>query len=99
MAAVSSFLAAAAIAGGLYSAERQRSAQKDAQNAQRQAEMEARRIASEKKPMEESATLKTNTGISSGTLDYLGLTIEPTEKKKTSSLGVSQTSSGLGFGV
>lgn len=102
MAAITSILAATAIAslaGSIYSAEKQRDAQKDAQNAQRQAELEARRIAAEKKPMEETATLKTDTGISSNTLGSLGLMIEPTEKRKTSSLGVSPASSGLGFGA
>lgn len=77
----------------------QTKAQEEAAAAQRKAELEARRIAAEKKPMEETATLKTDTGVSSNALGSLGLMIEPTEKRKTSSLGVSPTSSGLGFGV
>lgn len=84
----------------------QKKAQERAANAQAKAEMDARRIASEAKPLEESATLSMADG---GTpLDALGLMTEldPTAKKKrtglgssaTTGLGSSSLSTSLGFG-
>ena len=79
----------------------QREAQKEAQRAQQRAEMEARRIAAEKKPMEETATLKTN-ALDAGVdpLTSLNLLVDPTtpRPKKTTGLGTSMSSTGLGFG-
>ena len=74
----------------------QKKAQEQASNAQRNAEMEARRIAASGKPMEETATLGLDT--QTDTLSQLGLTINPDlEKKKKSALGgVAET--GLGSG-
>lgn len=76
----------------------QQQAQKDAQDAQRRAEMEARRIAAEKKPMEETATMLTPTDTINP-LDSLGLIVEadPTKRKRSTGLGTAVTT-GLGFG-
>lgn len=77
----------------------QKQAQKKAQDEQRRAEMEARRIQAEKKPMEETATLGINTGIQDNTLGSLGLMVNPDLKKKqTTGLGTTAVSSTLGFG-
>lgn len=87
-----------AAASSAYSAQEQKKAQKKSANLQQQQAMEARRIAAEQKPMEEAATLQTNTEGS--VLGNLGLAIDADySKKKPSSLGgVSTTTSGLGFG-
>lgn len=85
----------------------QKEAQKKATAAQQQADMEARRIAASQKPMEESATLLTDTGIGENTLGSLGLMVEPTTPKKKQTTGLSTTgstglattaSTSLGFG-
>ena len=80
---------------GAYSSNEQKKAQKKAANMQEQQALEARKIAAEQKPMEESATLQTDMG--GGVLGNLGLAIEPTAKKP--SLGGTSTNVGLGFGV
>ena len=78
----------------------QKKAQEAAMTAQQRAEMEARRIAAEKKPMEERATLKTNaldTGVDP--LTSLNLLVDPMQRpKKPTGLGTSMSSTGLGFG-
>ena len=86
----------------------QKEAQKKAIAAQQQADMEARRIAASQKPMEESATLLTDTGIGENTLGSLGLMVDPTAPKKKQTTGLStststtglatSTSTSLGFG-
>lgn len=85
----------------------QKEAQKKATAAQQQADMEARRIAASQKPMEESATLLTDTGIGENTLGSLGLMVDPTAPKKKQTTGLSATgstglsataSTSLGFG-
>ena len=94
----------AAVVAGLgmagYSAVEQKKAAKDAASAQARAEMEARRIAAEKKPMEESATTLVDTGVFGTDTSSLGLTVEPTEaKKKVTGLGTAGATTGLGFGA
>lgn len=98
MGGIGTALAVVAIGSTAYSAEQQKKATKKASNLQQQQAMEARRIAAEQKPMEEAATLQTNTEGS--VLGNLGLSVEADySKKKPSALGgVSGTSSGLGFG-
>ena len=88
----------------------QKEAQKKATAAQQQADMEARRIAASQKPMEESATLLTDTWIGEntlGSLGSLGLMVDPTAPKKKQTAGLSTTgstglsttaSTSLGFG-
>ncbi len=77
----------------------QKEAAKKADEAQRRAEMEARRIAAEKKPMEETATTLIDTGVVGADTSSLGLTIAPNEpKKKIVGLGTTGTTTGLGFG-
>ena len=84
----------------------QREAQKKAQDAQRRAEMEARRIAAEQKPLEEAATMGLNEEATGAGVGQLDLAVEPTKKKKkpsglgtSASTGLSSLSdSGLGFG-
>ena len=96
-------LAAAAIAGSLYSAREQSMAGKEASAKQQEAagraqvqDMEARRIAASAKPMEEKATLLT--GANKGSvLGNLGLMVEPINKQ-VKTLG-GTTTTGLGFGV
>lgn len=78
----------------------QQKAQKQASDAQKRAEMDARRIAAEKKPMEESATLKTN-ALDAGVdpLTSLNLLVDPMQRpKKSIGLGAQMSSTGLGFG-
>lgn len=78
----------------------QKKAAKDALDAQQRAEMEARRIAASKTPMEESATLKTN-ALDAGVdpLTSLNLLIDPAQRpKKPTGLGAPMSSTGLGFG-
>lgn len=83
----------------------QQKAQERALNAQQRAEMDARRIAASKKPMEESATLGMDTGGQISALGSLGLLIEPDKAKKPKGLGTSGstglstigTTAGLGF--
>lgn len=88
------------VGSSVYSAQQQNKATKAASDAQRNAEMEARRIAAEKKPMEERATLKTNaldTGVDP--LTSLNLLVDPMQRpKKPTGLGTSMSSTGLGFG-
>lgn len=97
MPAVSSILAGVAIAGGLYSATEQKKSAKAAQQQQEKAEMSARKMAAEQKPLEEAATLQTDIGGS--VLGNLGLSVEADmSKKKTSALGGTSTNVGLGFG-
>ena len=78
----------------------QREAQKEAQRAQQRAEMEARRIAAQKKPMEETATLRSPTDEPASALTSLNLLVDPAtpRPKKTTGLGTSMSSTGLGFG-
>ena len=87
--------------------DQQRDAAKKAEEAQRNAELEARRIAASQKPMEESATLLIDTGIGENTLGSLGLMVDPTAPKKKQTAGLSTTgstglsttaSTSLGFG-
>jgi len=83
-----------------YQPKSQAKAQQQATDAQRNAEMEARRIAASKKPMEESATLKTN-ALDAGVdpLTSLNLLIDPAQRpKKPTGLGTPMSSTGLGFG-
>ena len=89
---------AATIGAGLYSANEQKKSATKARDLQQSQALEARRLAAEQKPMEEAATLQTNTEGS--VLGNLGLSIEADySKKKPSGLGgVATTSSGLGFG-
>lgn len=83
----------------------QRKAQKEAAEAQKQADLRARRIAAEQKPMEETATLGMDTGARASALGSLGLLIEPDKAKKPKGLGTSGstglsttgTTAGLGF--
>lgn len=78
----------------------QQDAQKRAQEAQMQAELQARRIAAQKKPMEETATLLTP-ATQDNALGSLGLLIEPDaakRKSKTTGLGSTSAPVGLGFG-
>jgi len=78
----------------------QKEAAKKAQRAQEAADMEARRIAASQKPMEESATLLTDTGDIGSTLGTLGLmtTADTSTRKKTTGLGTSSAPVGLGIG-
>ena len=84
-----------ALGASVYSANEQKKAQRKASNMQEQQALEARKIAAEQKPMEESATLQTDMG--GGVLGNLGLSVEPLQKKP--SLGGTTTQVGLGFGV
>lgn len=83
-----------------YQPKAQADAQKKATAAQNAADMEARRIAASQKPMEESATLLTDTGDMASTLGTLGLMTQAdtTTRKKTTGLGTSTTPIGLGIG-
>jgi hypothetical protein len=77
----------------------QAQAAKDASNAQRKAELDARRIAASQKPLEESATLGLNTGMDD-TLTSLGLMTTPDEEKlKSRKYGLGTSSSGTGLGT
>lgn len=96
-------LAGAAILGlasSAYSAVESKKSAKKAIDAQNAADMEARRIAASQKPMEESATLLTDTGDIGSTLGTLGLmtTADTSTRKKTTGLGTSSTPVGLGIG-
>lgn len=78
----------------------QEKAIKSASDAQQRAEMNARRIAAEKKPMEESATVKTN-ALDAGVdpVTSLNLLVDPMQRpKKPTGLGTQMSSTGLGFG-
>lgn len=91
-------LASLAIGASVYQSQQQKKAAESAQKAQEQADLEARRIAASKKPMEESATLKTNTS-DANPLGTLGLVVEPnTTQRKTTNLGTTANTTGLGFG-
>ena len=95
-------LAVTSIATSLYSADRQRKSVKEASNKQRDAEFEARRIASEKKPIEEAATLGVDTGANDDLLGSLGLIVKPEEISRKKNLGLGSTAgstAGLGFGT
>lgn len=83
-----------------YGPKAQADAQKKATDAQNAADMEARRIAASQKPMEESATLLTDTGDMASTLGTLGLMTQAdtTTRKKTAGLGTSSAPIGLGIG-
>ena len=76
----------------------QSQAQKEASAAQKEAEMEARKIAASKKPQEESATLIG--GKAQDTLGQLDLLIAPDNTKKgtQATLGKATSTVGLGFG-
>lgn len=84
----------------------QRKAEKEAMEKQQLAEMQARKIAASKKPMEETATLGIDTGDKTSALGSLGLLIEPDKNKKPKGLGTSGSTglsttgstAGLGFG-
>lgn len=102
---------AGALTGGAYTmwkqGKDQAKAQEDAANRQRAAEMEARRIAAEAKPLEESATLGSPFGDEDA-LESLGLmTKADLSKRKSSGLGGAATTGlgsaantlGLGTGV
>lgn len=96
-------LAGAAVLGlasSAYSAIEAKKSAKKALEAQNAADMEARRIAAEQKPMEESATLLTDTGDIGSTLGALGLmtTADTSTRTKTTGLGTSTTPIGLGIG-
>ena len=96
-------LAGAAVLGlasSAYSAIEAKKSAKKALSAQNAADMEARRIAAEQKPMEESATLLTDTGDMASTLGTLGLMTQAdtTTRKKTAGLGTSSAPVGLGIG-
>ena len=98
-------MAIATLAGSVYSASEQRKATAKASDRQQQAEMNARKTAAEQKPMEESATLLTDTGSKTSALGSLGLLIDPTAKTSrtllntSGSAGLSTSSTnGLGFG-
>lgn len=103
MPAATAIIAGAAILGlgtSVYSAQQQKKATGRAASAQQQAEMDARRIAAEKKPMEESATLKTN-ALDAGVdpVTSLNLLVDPMQRpKKPTGLGSQMSSTGLGFG-
>lgn len=89
-----------ALGSSVVSAQQQKKATQRASDAQRNAEMEARRIAAEKKPMEETATLKTN-ALDAGVdpVTSLNLLVDPMQRpKKPTGLGTSMSSTGLGFG-
>ncbi len=76
----------------------QQRAQNKAADAQKKAEMQARKIAAEKKPMEETATLSFGDTQPQDTLGSLGLLVDPQQRSKTQ-LGMgSPTVSKLGFG-
>lgn len=107
MAGAVAVMAVATIGSSMYSAQQQRKATRDASASQRNAEMEARRIAAGQKPMEEKATLGMDTGGETSALGSLGLMIEPDKQKRlkmgglgtAGTTGLSSTStSGLGFG-
>ena len=92
---------------GAGSMVQQNQAAHKAEKAQRDAEMESRRIAASQKPMEESATLLTDTGMGENTLGSLGLMVDPTAPKKKQTTGLSSSgstglattaSTSLGFG-
>lgn len=88
-----------ALGSSVYSAQQQKKASQRASDAQQRAEMEARRIAAEKKPMEESATLKTNAvGRGVDPLTSLNLLVDPMQRPKKTGLGTPMSSTGLGFG-
>lgn len=73
----------------------QKEAQKEAMNAQRQAEMQARKIAAEKKPMEETAKLALNPMEKGGGI--MDLMINPEFKKKTTTgVGTGGGTTGVG---
>jgi hypothetical protein len=109
MAIPAAVITSLALAG--YQTVEQKKAQSKAQEAQRAAEMEARRIQAEKMPMEESATLALNplTGDNANHLDSLGLLVKPNKRKSAEGLGTTAGSTvglgtttgsaaGLGFG-
>lgn len=82
----------------LGSAYQQNQAQKKAADAQNKAEMEARRIAAQKKPLEETATLTTAATDPTKALGSLNLLVEPGQRQsKGVGLG-SLSTSVLGFG-
>lgn len=83
---------------GLGSTVMQNQAQKKAQKAQQSAEMEARRIAAEKKPLEESATLTPAVDDPTKMLSRLNLLVEPQQRGKSAVGFGSMTQSKLGFG-
>jgi hypothetical protein len=103
-----SALLVASIGMAGYSAYSQSQSASKAQAAQNEAELRAREIAAEKKPLEESATLKTNAINSANNLGALGLLIAPDENMRPKSMSLggnkssgvgSTTATGLGFGV
>lgn len=81
-----------------YSAVEQKSAAKKARNAQEQQAMEARRIAAEGKPLEESATLTFQDQMNSDTLGSLGLMVAPDMAKKKNATGLGSSTGGVGLG-
>ena len=83
---------------GLGSTVMQNQAQKKAQRSQESAELEARRIAAEKKPLEESATLTAPIDDPSKMLSRLNLLVEPQQRGKSAVGFGSMTQSKLGFG-
>lgn len=96
MGGIGTALAVAAI-GTTYSAIEQKKAQKKSMDAQMQAELNARRIAAEQKPMEESAKLELapQSGAGGGIMDLM---INPDFKKKPS-IGSGTASSSVGLGI
>jgi len=94
------------LAGSVYSASEQRKATTKTSDTQQQAALDARKIAAEQKPLEESATLVTDTGIGTNALGSLGLLVDPNKRTSVSSLGTSGgaglnitgSTAGLGFG-
>lgn len=82
-----------------YQPAEQRKAIKQASDVQQRAEMEARRIAAQKTPMEESATLKMNTQAGSvDPLSSLNLIVDPQQRRKNVGLNTNLVNTGLGFG-
>ena len=90
----------ALVAGGLMFGQMamQDRAQKKARRAQQNAEMDARRIAAEKKPLEESATLTSPVDDPTKMLSKLNLLVEPQQRGKSAVGFGSMTQSKLGFG-
>lgn len=83
---------------GIGSTVMQQRAQDRARQAQQDAEMRARKIAAEKKPLEESATLTSPVDDPTKMLSKLNLLVEPQQRTKSAVGFGSMTQSKLGFG-
>lgn len=86
--------------GSAYSAYQQGEAQDDAAKAQRDAEMRARKLEAERKPLEEKATMSTGGATpNANALNQLNLLVDPNKRvTKTTGLGSVTNTTGLGFG-